>query len=345
MLDDVYEKTPLKSTIFGTHSYYTERLKSYKHIKSEEQKSIVENSLQAVGEMLGKRLINFCNFFTERACVWCFLLQTIFFVQKLDHDIDWKWTKVFIPSYIIFALFLPASFFSMIFSLASGRYSVIKFYEDNALAPLVFSYVLGLGLAKGKRGNGYFRVAAVLLFFAHASLFVFTLLMSLKLNGNLDMKWSLVFLFVYPFLLIQTLLVIPVTEPKNYGTLLVMSIGGFETFITLMLFGLYLDEKILCSVQLVFLPAYVIAGITFFAVFSFKINEDETIRYVTRVGVAFGCAMLVSFLGPLGRTLDGMNDKKFATCYIGIFLTEAIFIVAHLFGSFLSCILHLDDDE
>lgn len=344
MLDDVYSKTPLKSAIFGTYSYYMERLKSYKKIKSREQKRIVENSLRTVGEMLGKKLFRICNVFTERACVWCFLLQTIFFVQKLDHDIDWKWTNVFIPSYIIFILFLPASFLSMIFTLVSGKHSIIKFYYDNAFAPVVFSYVLGLGIAKGVDSNKYSRIASVLLFLTHASLFVFTLLMALKLEGSLDMEWSVIFVFVYPFLLIQTLLVVPMMNRRNIGTLEVMAIGGFTTFMTLMLFGLYLDEKIICSAQLIFIPAYVIAGLTFFGVFSFKINEDEEIRHTIRVGVAAGCAILVSFLGPLGKTLDGINDKKFATCYIGIFLFEAILIPAHLFGSFVSWVFHIDDE-
>lgn len=345
MWDDVSSKTPWKSNIFGTYSYYKDRLKSYRFIKKKEQSLIEERSLKDVGVMLSKKLIYMCNAFTERACVWCILLQTIFFVQKLDHDIDWKWAVVFIPSYIILALFIPCSFFSMIMSFASGRYGIKKFYDDNTLAPIVFAGILGYPLAKGRKNNNFFRVASTALFFAHALLFTFVILMILKLDGNLDIEWSIIFIFVYPFLIIQTLLVALAIDADEIGLFEFMALWGIMTFITLLLFGLYLDELIICSVQLIFIPAYVLAVLAALLAAFHRLHNEESYDFVIRILGVCGSIFLVSFLGPLGQTLNGINDKKFATCYIGIFLLEAILIIFHLLLSFVSCLFHIDDED
>lgn len=345
MWKEVSNKTPWKTNVFGSYSFYSERLKSYKYTKMKERERIIDKSIDSVGKMLGDTLIYLCNYLTERICIYCFLLQTIFFVMKLDHDIDWKWPCVFIPSYIIFVLFIPISFLSMIFSFVSGRYAILHFYDDHMFSPLIFVTMLGYYIIKHNNSHKCAKLVSTGLFFSHFMLFVFTLLMILKLDGTISMSWSVIFIFVYPFLLIQTLVVIPAINKDNMGILIIMAVGGFTTFITLLLFGFYLDETIICSAQMVFVPAYVIAAVSFFVVYFIDISDDDDTEIMLGIFTSIVCVFVVSFVGPLGKTLDGFNDKKFATSYIGIFLLEALLMLGHLLLSFVSCLFHIEDED
>lgn len=272
-------------------------------------------------------------------CAWCILLQTIFYVQKLDHDINWSWAKVFIPSYLIFAALIPASFLNMIFSLVAGRYAVIKMFEDHVGKSVLLTAAIGYPYARVSKSNGFFRFTSVVLFLVHATLFAFTVMTVLKLDGSLDMGWSRLFVMVYVCMLVPFLLALPSLERDNCDLYVFVGVGGFLVIITLLLMGLHFDEKIFCSFHIVFLPAYIISGIMFFLPYFVNLadrpNDD---KYLIAVLVSLICIIVVSFLGPLGSTLSGNDDKKFALSYVVIFITEAILLIAHLFSLFVLCL-------
>eukprot|EP00727_Mastigamoeba_balamuthi_P012350 m51a1_g7738 hypothetical protein (459) ;mRNA; r:198585-200747 len=276
------------------------------------------------------------------------LLFTVFCVMKWDRTIDWAWSTVFVPLYVVlFQVVVAPLSYTLVRHMFDEDFEM-ELDPSKTCRPLLFNAIFVLPLtSKNARRYAIFFTLLV-------TLCAFGVLLAVKASIPDAFSWPIVFIPMYiacgflavlPLFIEEGLLQECITEDREWVDRVALVPVGLLLLLFSIFLPLQMEETVAWSWHSVMAPLYcLIAYLTILPVAltisstccldefmnrHSRWSDDQTAFCLLSTGIVVVVfAPLLTFLVLMAQYLDGERDYRYSTMFIPIFISQSILICA-----------------